>query len=91
MAEVNNYNALLTEIIAKQADVLGPDIAVAKARSVSELEVDDSGKVTAINGDKTEVLQKLVDQYIALSGQIVKNILGPVFDKYPGIKVTIDE
>ena len=30
-------------------------------------------------------LQKLVDQYVELSGQIVKNALGSIFAKYPNL------
>lgn len=89
MADKQKYEALLTEIIAKQADVLGPDIAIAKARNVADLEVSSEGKVTGISGDPALILQQLINEYVALSGQIVNNILGPVFDKYPEINVTI--
>lgn len=89
MADKQKYEALLTEIIAKQADVLGPDIAIAKARNVADLEVSNDGKVTGISGDPALILQQLINEYVALSGQIVNNILGPVFDKYPEINVTI--
>lgn len=93
MAEVNieDYKALMTEIVSKQIVILGPDIAVLKAKNVKELSVSDDGTVTAINGDPQATLQRLIDEYIALSGQIVKNILGPLFAKYPSIKVQIGD
>lgn len=89
MADQQNYKNLINEIIAKQIVVLGPDIVLIKANSVQGLKIDSSGKVESIQGDPQEVLQKLVDEYILLSGQIVKNILSPVFEKYPDIKVSI--
>lgn len=85
MDQKEEYKALLTEIIGKQAVVLGPDIAVLKARSVEGLTVDDAGTVTDYEGDPKEIIQKLVDKYVELSGQIVKNALTSVFAKYPAI------
>lgn len=84
-----NYQNLINEIIKKQMDLLGPQVAVSKASKVEGLEVSSEGSVTAIKGDPQEVLQKLVQEYISLSGEIVRNILGPVFEKYPDIKLKI--
>jgi len=86
MENKEQYLALTTEIIAKQTVILGPDIAVLKARSVEGLEVDDAGKVIDIKGDPKETVQKLVNTYVELSGQIVKNAMGSIFDKYPDVK-----
>lgn len=85
MDEKKQYLALTSEIIAKQAVILGPDIAILKARSVGGLTVSDDGKVTDIGGDPKIVLQELVNTYVELSGMIVKNALGSIFEKYPGI------
>ena len=86
MNEQEQYIALLSEIIAKQAIILGPDIAVLKARSVGGITVGDDGKVVSIDGDPSQAIQKLVDAYVDLSGQIVKSALGSVFTKYPNLK-----
>ena len=88
MNDNEDYKKLITEIIRKQIDILGPEMAIRKARNVSGLEVSDSGEVNALSGDPQTTAQSLVDEYIALSGEIVKNILGPVFAKYPAIKLT---
>lgn len=88
MADTNDYINLINDILAKQSLILGPDIVMAKAQNVQGLKVSD-GKVVSIDGDPQVVLQKLVDEYIGLSGQIVKNVLNPVFEKYPSIKVSI--
>ena len=86
MGEKEQYQNLMSEIIAKQAVILGPDIAVLKARNVRALEIDPSGKVVNISGDPRETLQSLVNEYVNLSGLIVKNALGSIFEKYPMIK-----
>ena len=80
------YLALINEIVNKQSVILGPEIALLKARNVSGLVFDNEGRVVDVQGDAEEKLQKLVDQYVELSGLIVKNALGSIFAKYPTIK-----
>lgn len=89
MATNQDYSNLINDILAKQAVILGQDIVLLKAKNVPGLTLDSEGKVKEIKGNPEEVLQKLVDEYIALSGQIVKNILNPVFAKYPEIKISL--
>ena len=89
MPNNTDYINLVNDIIAKQALILGPDIVNLKTKNIKGLKLDSNGKVETINGDPQLVLQNLVDEYIALSGQIVKNILSPVFQKYPEIKINI--
>lgn len=85
MKQKEQYTAIMSEIVAKQAVILGPEIAVLKARNVSGLSVDDGGKVTDVTGDPADALQDLINEYIALSGEIVKNVMKPIFEKYPEI------
>jgi len=87
MQEDTDYKKLMTEVVQKQAVILGPDIAIMKARNVSELAVADDGSVTEINGDPQAVLQKLIDEYVALSGLIVKKTMEPLLKKYPSVRV----
>ena len=82
MDKTFQYVALMSEIIAKQSVILGPDIAVLKAHNVSGLVLDDKGKVIEIKGDPADALQKLINEYVELSGMIVKNALGSIFEKY---------
>lgn len=89
MASEADYKNLINDILAKQTVVLGQDIVLLKAKNVTGLSLTSEGQVESISGDPEVVLQRLVDEYIALSGQIVKNILSPVFAKYPDIKVSI--
>ena len=81
-----DYKQMLTEIIQKQVVILGPQIAVLKARNVPGMTVSDDGKVTDISGQEQVILQKLIDEYVALSGEIVKNAVNSIFEKYPSIK-----
>ncbi len=85
MDDKTRFVAIITEIIAKQSIILGPDIALLKARSVVGLIVDDKGIVTDIKGDPNAILQQLINTYVELSGMIVKNALGSIFEKYPEI------
>jgi hypothetical protein len=87
MEENQQYSALISEVIKKQSVILGPEIAILKARSVPGLMVDNDGKVTGVGDNPKETLQNLVDQYVELSGQIVKNALGSIFAKYPNINL----
>ncbi len=89
MAQENDYKNLIGDIIAKQTLILGPDIVMLKAKNVQGLKLKADGQVDSITGDPQAILQNLVDEYISLSGQIVKNILSPVFAKYPDIKISI--
>lgn len=77
------YLKLLSEIIAKQAIILGPDFAILKARNVGTLVIDTEGRVIDVQGDPQLAVQSLVGQYTELSGQIVHNALAPIFAKYP--------
>jgi len=86
MEEKSQYMSLISEIIAKQAVILGPDIAILKARNVLGLMIDENGKVTDIKGNPPNAVEQLVDEYVQLSGQIVKSALTSIFTKYPDIK-----
>lgn len=86
MEEKEQYKALMSEVIQKQSIILGPEMAIARAKKVTGLSVSDDGRVNDIQGDSQAVLEKLVDQYVELSGLIVKNALTSIFVKYPTIK-----
>jgi len=81
------YINILNEIIKKQSIVLGPNIAVLKAKSIPGLTINAQGTVVSISGNEEKILKQLIDAYIDLSGQIVKNLLNPIFAKYPKINI----
>ncbi|MFH1187117.1 MAG: hypothetical protein V1697_03005 [Candidatus Levyibacteriota bacterium] len=72
------YQKLFTDVIKKQIILLGPNITLAKARNVKGLTVSDDGTVTAINGNSQEMIQELIDQFVQLSGLIVKKTMEPL-------------
>jgi hypothetical protein len=81
-----DYQALLSDLIKKQMVMLGPTVAVSKARKVSALTVTDDGSVTAIAGDAQAALRLLASEYMGLSGQIAQTTLTSLLEKYPEIK-----
>ena len=85
MEQQDQYTAVMSEIIAKQSVILGPEVAIMRAKKITEIELDEKGVVKSITGDPAEALKHLIDSYVELSGQIVKNALGPIFTKYPGV------
>lgn len=78
-----DYKKLLTEVIQKQMVILGPSITLSKARNVKGLIVADDGTVTDIQGHPQELIQGLIDQFVQLSGLIVKKTMEPLLSVYP--------
>ncbi len=66
---------VLSGLIQKQAVILGPNVALSRARKTQGLDISDEGVVTSISGDTKDVLQKVVAEYTALSGEITQTIL----------------
>jgi hypothetical protein len=81
-----DFQNIITEIIKKQSVILGPQIAILKARSVPGLKVADDGTVSDVEGNGSEILQQLIEEYVSLSGEIVKNTVNSVFAKYPSLR-----
>lgn len=90
MAEDSEYLALLSDLVKKQMIMLGPSVAIAKARKVLELTVAEDGQVTAISGDPRAALEKLAGEYMSLSGQIAQTTLQSLLEKYPSLKQKAD-
>lgn len=86
MDNIDQYKALISEVIAKEAVILGPDIAILKARNVPELVISDKGEATDVRGNPDEAVQKLIEEYVNLSGLIVKNVTKSIFEKYPMVQ-----
>lgn len=86
MEQIDQYKSVMTDIIAKQSIILGPEMSLLRAKKVSGISFSSDGKVTDIQGDPADALKRLIDSYVELSGQIVRNALGSIFTKYPEIK-----
>lgn len=70
-----DYKGLFTQLIQKQILILGPDITIAKVKGVAGIDVDQQGNVINIMGDPQTVLQNLINQFVELSGLIVKKTM----------------
>jgi hypothetical protein len=81
-----DYKQIITELVQKQMVVLGPNIALDKARQVAGLSLSDEGAVLDITGDPKMVLKALAEEYIALSGPVAKMTLASLMEKYPSLK-----
>ena len=64
--------------------ILGPNIALDKARAVAGLSVADDGSLRQITGDPQMILKALLKEYSALSGQVTEQTLKDLLAKYPG-------
>lgn len=80
-----DYKSLFTQLIKKQILVLGPDITLAKVRNVTGLVVDINGEVQKIDGEPQLLLQALINQFVELSGLIVKKTMESILTSYPGM------
>lgn len=86
MSDNEQYKQMLTDLIQKQMVVLGPNIALDKARKVPGLKVADDGMVMDISGDPQIILKGVANEYMQLSGQIAQMTLNSLVEKYPRLK-----
>ncbi len=89
MPSQEDYKKILTELIQKQMVVLGPNIALDKARHAAGLNVSDGGAVLELSGDPQMVLKAVAEEYIELSGPVAKMTLASLLAKYPSVKIQI--
>jgi len=87
MPDQAEYGNMLTDLIQKQMVVLGPNIALDKARKVAGLKVSDDGTVLEVSGDPQMVLKGVANEYMQLSGQIAQMTLNSLLEKYPQMKM----
>lgn len=81
--QITDYKKVLTEVIQKQMIILGPAITLAKARNVQGLTVADDGTITEMSGSPQVLIQSLIDQFVQLSGLIVKKTMEPLLANFP--------
>ncbi len=84
-ASDTDYKTLFSQLIKKQMLVLGPDITLAKVKNVIGITVDINGDVQKIEGDPQKLLQGLINQFVELSGMIVKKTMESILTSYPGM------
>lgn len=87
MPEQDEYKKMLTDLIQKQMVVLGPNIALDKAKKVPGLTVSDDGTVLDMDGNPPLVLKNVANEYMILSGQIAQMTLNTLLEKYPDVNI----
>ncbi|OGH17617.1 MAG: hypothetical protein A2868_04005 [Candidatus Levybacteria bacterium RIFCSPHIGHO2_01_FULL_40_15b] len=66
---------VISELIRRQMAILGPDITMARVKNVLGIQVDQDGEVISIDRDPQVVLTDLTNQFVELSGLIVKKTM----------------
>lgn len=86
MPEHEEYKKMLTDLIQKQMVILGPNIALDKARKIPGVKIADDGTVMDMDGNPPMVLKGVANEYMSLSGQIAQMTLNSLLEKYPSMK-----
>lgn len=84
------FSQMVEKIIKEQEGIIGP-IALEQARKVSGLRVDMQKHEVVFSGNKTEVLEELVEKYKELFGQasveVCKDAVRSIITKLPSSEV----
>ena len=87
---MDTYAQIAQKIIEQQETIIGP-VAIEQAKMVEGLQIDwDKHKVT-VNGDKTKVIDRLVEQYRHLFGrtsvEVCKEAAAGLLSNFPPDRV----
>lgn len=88
---IDDYKHLISDIVKKQVALLGPGLALSRARNVQGVKIEDDGTVSEMHGDPKELLQKVLDEYFVFSGLIVRRVMESILQSYPGIANSVQE
>lgn len=80
---MDDQKRVFSELIKRQIAILGKDITMAKVKNVPGIELDSLGNVTSLNGDPQILLQELINQFVELSGLIVKKTMESIIASTP--------
>lgn len=81
MIKTEDKKALVSEYIKRLMVALGPAVALAKAKNMPQIDIDNDGIVHSLNGDFDEVLHRLAGEYEVLMGESAYDILLRLQDK----------
>ena len=73
-----HYQKLLTEALQKQMVILGPQIALMKAKKVPGMSIDEHGQVTAVSEDPQRVATLFLEAFREISAPLVKKTMKPL-------------
>ncbi|MBI3684954.1 hypothetical protein HY250_00930 [Candidatus Azambacteria bacterium] len=85
-ALADEYKHIVTDLVKKQMEMIGPAVALSIARKVQNLKIDNAGETLDMGDDPKATLENVTDAYISFSGEIARMILRTVLKKYPDIK-----
>ena len=88
---VDDYKQILSDLIKRQISLLGPQLAIGRARVVAGITIADDGTVTDIAGDPKMMLQKVVDEYFIFSGLIVRKTMESLLQSSSGIASSVNQ
>lgn len=83
------YAQIAEKIIAEQETIIGP-VAIEQAKQVPGVSVDWDKKEVKISGDEAGVIDKLVEQYKTLFGQISVEVCKEAASKLIG-QIPVDQ
>lgn len=75
------FAKLAEQIIKEQETIIGP-IALEQANMVQGLKIDWRSHKVVLEGNKTQILEKLVDQYKTLFGQASVELCKEAVNRY---------
>ncbi len=67
---MTGYEEIIELSIRRMAEVVGKHMAVGRAQQIEGVTVDDEGSVADLDDDGKAVLERLVDSYIEMAGEI---------------------
>jgi len=79
---LTGYEAMAQEIIDYAREEIGDELALAMARDVKYLRIDEEGGVESILGSEQIVVEHLADEYIGYLGPTAKNAFSNIADEY---------
>lgn len=77
-----------TAVIKKQIEILGADITLARVRNVPGIKVDQEGNVISVEGQTQFLLEQLTNQFVELSGLIIKKTMESILASHPMVQVS---
>lgn len=80
MSKTQDYKAIISEYIKKQMIILGPVVAVEKARKLNMIKLKEDGNVTQINGDGEEIMTMVESEFEGMIGSVAHTVLLRVID-----------
>ncbi len=75
---VPDFKEILTQVIKKQMIAIGPDITIAKVKSIPGVVISDDGTVTEIAGEPKQITKELEEAFTELTGSLVKKTMEPL-------------